>query len=291
MLELYQKLPKESFELILRNISVREYLRKIWDRYATTGQFLEEDFEKIFDELFRFFFRPFEALIFYEKIVGNIIPFQEILMTGKDVFSAYTEFLESLASHTRLTFQLFSEPFIGQKMPLEKFLEEWNEFLRRSEIEAEIAIQDYPFALPENAKKFLFDCIYRWNDFLSDYKKYRDLLRAAYKRAVEKTIEFGNKNPFRSFGEFKNSLQDFLASEFNFTLKSPEYLEIQGKLFSALFDHLYCLRRFLELLIESNPASPFATVSQIDEAYKRIMELKRKITELERKIEKLGGEK
>jgi hypothetical protein len=59
---------------------------------------------------------------------------------------------------------------------------------------------------------------------------------------------------------------------------------------NTLFDHIYCLRRFLELFIENNPASPFATVSQIDEAYKRILDLKRKVSELENRIEKLEVE-
>lgn len=44
-------------------------------------------------------------------------------------------------------------------------------------------------------------------------------------------------------------------------------------------------------MIENNPANPFATVSQIDEAYKRILDLRRKVSELERRIEKLEGEK
>ncbi len=287
MIELYKKLPKESFELILRNIAVRDHLREIWHQYASYGRLEARNFDKIFEELFRFFFRPFELILFNERIVKSIIPIQDIF-SSRELASAYSEFMESLFSHMRLTFQLFSEPLVERTLP-EKFIEEWREYLRRFEAMREIPY-DIPFALPENAKNYLIDCLSHWNDFLAYYGNYRDMMKSSFTKAVERICEFLEKAEVKSFEEFKNAFQDFLTKEFDNLLRSKEYLELQEKLFSVLFDHIYCLRRFLELLIENNPASPFATVSQIDEAYKRILDLRRKISELEKRIELLEVE-
>ncbi|MCS7144260.1 MAG: hypothetical protein NZ879_04495 [Archaeoglobaceae archaeon] len=290
IIDLYKKLPKESFELFIRNLSVRDYLRDIWKQYEIRGSlgYLKE-FDGIFEELFRFFFRPFEIVIFNEKVIRNIIPIQE-LFTGRDVVTAYTDFLESVISHMKLTFQLFSEPIVIQKLPVEKFLEDWRDFLRKFEAGGEVLMQDYPFALPENAKNYLLDCFTHWKDFAKDYEIYKKLIKNTYCRAVEKIIELANSNGIKNFDSFKDHFQENLAKEFDSLLRSEEYLEIQGRLMNTLFDHIYCLRRFLELMIENNPASPFATVSQIDEAYKRILDLKRKVSELEKRIERLEGD-
>lgn len=284
MMEVYKKLPKESFELILRNMTVRDYLREIWDYYAKYGKIEAAKFEKVFEELFRFFFRPFELILFNTRIVKAIIPIQDIFV-NKDVVSAYAEFFDSLFSHMRLTFRLFSEP-IFEKMPVEKFMEEWTEFFKRFETLHEISY-DFPFVLPENAKNFLIDCVSHWNDFVADYAKYRDLMKSSFGKSVEKLCDFAEKMKVQNFEDFKSAFQNFLAKEFDVLLKSKEYLQLQEKLFSALFDHIYCLRRFLELLIENNPTSPFATISQMDEAYKRILDLRRKVLELEKKVELL----
>ncbi|MCX8000915.1 MAG: hypothetical protein N3A69_18575, partial [Leptospiraceae bacterium] len=168
----------------------------------------------------------------------------------------------------KLTFQLFSEPIVIQKLPVEKFLEDWRDFLRKFEAGGEVLMQDYPFALPENAKNYLLDCFTHWKDFAKDYEIYKKLIKNTYCRAVEKIIELANSNGIKNFDSFKDHFQENLAKEFDSLLRSEEYLEIQGRLMNTLFDHIYCLRRFLELMIENNPASPFATVSQIDEAYK-----------------------
>ncbi|MCX7999963.1 MAG: hypothetical protein N3A69_13590, partial [Leptospiraceae bacterium] len=266
---------------------IREYIEEIWNRYNVSGkiEYINE-FEKIFEELFRFFLRPFEIIIFNEKMIRSIIPIQEIFVS-KDFVSAYNELMDNLLSHMKLTFQLFSQPFI-EKMPIEKFIREWMDFVRRLEITHEM-LYDLPFALPENAKNYLMDCLSTWNYFFVDYGKYRDLLRNAFIRSVENFCDFATKSKLNSFDDFRNSFQEYLAKEFDSLLKSEEYLQLQKKLFDALFDHIYCLRRFLELMIENNPASPFATISQIDEAYKRIMDLKRKISDLEKRIEFLEG--
>lgn len=287
MIEAYKRLPKESFELILRNMTVRDYLRRIWDHYKSYGKLEAQDFDKMFEELFRFFFRPFELILFNEKIVRSIIPLQDIF-TSVDLVSAYSEFMDSFFNHMKLTFQLFSEPLIEKTLP-EKFIDEWREYLRRFETIREIP-HDFPFALPENAKNYLMDCLFHWNEFFTYYAKYRDLMRASFRRAVEMFCDFVRGAELRNFEDFRDTLQNFLAKSFDSLLKSKEYLELQEKLFNELFDHIYCLRRFLELLIENNPASPFATVSQIDEAYKRILDLRRKISELEKRIELLEGE-
>lgn len=288
VIDLYRKLPKESFELLFRNLAVRDHLKEIWRVYEQFGSISEEDFDKIFNEVFRFFLRPFEIVLLNEKAIRSMIPLDEML-SGKGVFNAYAEFMNSLFSHGFLTLKLLSEP-LQQKTVLDSFIEEWREFLRNFDSGFEINLSEYPFLLPGTAKNYFLDCLSHWSTFLENYEKYRGLLKEAYVSAVKTFIEVAEKNKFKDFDKFRLSFQEALAREFDCLIKSEEYLELQGILLSSLFDHIYCLRRFLEIIIENNPASPFATVSQIDEAYKRILDLKRKVSELEKRIEKLEGE-
>jgi hypothetical protein len=216
-------------------------------------------------------------------VIRSIFPLQD-LITTRDVVSAYTDFVESLTSHMRLTLQLLSQPV--PKTPFDRFIEDWLDFAKKFEFQTAFP-QDLPFALPADAKNYLIDCMKHWGDFVSDYEKYREMLRKAFRRSIENFCDFLSRSNVKSFDEFKNLLQDFLAKEFDVLLKSEEYLDLQQRLFDALFDHIYCLRRFFELMLENNPASPFATVSQLDEAYKRIMDLRRKIAELEKRLEAL----
>lgn len=288
VLDLYRKLPKESFELLFRNITVRDYLREIWSSYEQFGSIREEYFDRIFNEIFRFFFRPFEIVLLNEKAIKSLIPLNEML-SGKEVFNVYTEFMNSLFSHGLLTFKLLSEP-LQEKNVLDSFIEEWRDFLKNFDSGFDINLPEYPFVLPEDAKNYFLDCLSHWNSFLGTYEKYRRLLKKAYTNAVNSLMQFAMENKFKDFDDLRLSFQQALAEEFDRLLKSEEYLELQGSLFSSLFDHIYCLRRFLELIIENNPACPFATVNQMDEAYKRILDLKRKVSELEKRIEKLEVE-
>ncbi len=288
MLDLYRMLPKESFELLFRNLSVRDYLKEIWSRYEQFGAIKEDYFEEIFNELFRFFLRPFELVLLNERAIRSMIPLNEML-EGRGVLNAYSELMNSLASHSLLTFKLLSDPF-QQKTMLDDFIEEWRKIFRNFESKFEITLPDYPFLLPEGAKNYFLDCFLHWKGFVESYERYRRLLNETYLRAVKALIDFAERKGFKDFSEFRSFFQEVLSKEFDSLLKSEEYLELQGSLFSSLFDHIYCFRRFLELLMENNPASPFATVSQIDEAYKRILDLKRKVSELEKRIEMLEVE-
>lgn len=59
LVELFNALPKESFELLLRNISVREQLEDLWKEYESGRKLgYGERFEALFEEVFRFFLDP-----------------------------------------------------------------------------------------------------------------------------------------------------------------------------------------------------------------------------------------
>ena len=81
IIDLYKKLPKESFELLIHNLSVREYLKDIWRYYELTGnlEYLKE-FDGIFEELFKIGkIRVLKKKIFYaSELPQNIYKIGEI---------------------------------------------------------------------------------------------------------------------------------------------------------------------------------------------------------------------
>jgi hypothetical protein len=302
-MELYRVLPKESFELLLRNITVRESLENLWKYYQRTGR-LEygNEFEEIFNVIFRFFFRPLEIFLAGEGIIKAITPDPTIFRLSeaqRNVIEAYNDFIKSWLEHVNLTVRVFSgfttvEP---GKTAIDRFVDVWRDAVDRTQSKfqkvemSDLSIfSDYPFLLVKEASENLFKAVEHWDAFHSNYLEFKRLMKHGYRRAVDAFVNHVNNVKVESYDEFSQLFQNFAAREFDNLLKSEDYLEVQKALTHSLMDHIYCVRRFYELLLENNPYNPFATLSQIDEAYYRILDLRRKVRELEGRIKKLEEE-
>ncbi len=70
LLELFRFAPKESFELLLKNISLRGMLEEIYLLHTTSIKLsYDEKFDRIFEEIFRFFFRPLEMSVYGARML------------------------------------------------------------------------------------------------------------------------------------------------------------------------------------------------------------------------------
>ncbi|NOY11462.1 MAG: hypothetical protein GXO67_05145 [Archaeoglobi archaeon] len=298
IVEVFKKLPKESFELLLRNISIREHMERLWSKYSISGRIKkDEEFERVFDEIFRFFFRPLEMFLMGEQYLRYFLPGPETLKlveSQREVYEAYEDFVLSLISHMKLTSELFAGYTISEtaRSLTESFVNRWWDLAKRRyklELDGYRVLNEYPFILSKETSNDLFEAAEHWETFRESFFAYRDLMRSAYDESVDEFIEYANSNRIESFDQFMNDFAEIVARKFDVLIKSEEYLKIQRRMLGSLMDYSYHMRRFFESILEQSPLNPFATVSEMDEAYKRIMDLKRKVRELERRIEELEG--
>ncbi len=296
LVEVFKKLPKESFELLLRNISIREHMERLWSRYSISGNLKkDEEFDRVFDEIFRFFFRPLEIFLIGEQYLRYILPSPDILKIAegqREVFEAYEDFILSLVSHTGLTAEILSGFTISEtaKSLTDSFIKKWWEMAKiryKLELDGYRLFNEYPFILSKQTSNDLFEAAHHWEEFRETFFVYRDMMRKTYDESVGKFIESANSRRIETFGEFMREFAGNVAEKFDELIKSEEYLSVQRKMLGSLMDYTYHMRRFFESILEQNPLNPLATVSEMDEAYKRIMDLKRKLRTLEKKVEEL----
>lgn len=304
LVELFKALPKESFELLLRNVPVKDTLNSLWKAYEA-GESLGygERFESLFEEIFRFFFRPLEICLRGFRQLRLLFPIPELLESLEkqwELFAAYKNFLDSLFSH----FQITTNILIGLTVPpvirsaLDEFRESWRERFERYykyysmlDLEDLKVYSDYPLILTKKTNQYLLDALEQWENFSAYYMEFKDMIRSTYREAIREFIRFGEANRFKNFEEFKSAFINISNQRFDSLLRSEKYLQVQGNMVSHLMDYLYRTRRFFEEMFENNPINPFATVGHVDEAHKRIMDLRRKLLELEKRVQDLETKK
>ncbi len=297
LVDLFRVAPKESFELLLRNIKIREIFEDIYGKYkAGIKLSYNEDFDKIFEELFRFFFRPLEIAVFGSKQLELMFPLLDIVRlyeNQSELLNAYREFMTAFYNHIRLTSELYLRytGTEGGKDLIQKFADLYLERMRKrpGEFFEVNLLTETPFLLPKVAFDRLEKALESWNEFSLAFKRFREMMRETYVKGAEAFIKKANEEEFKSYQEFANAFFNEEAKAFDSLLKSEEYLRTQGTMLNCLMDYIYNFRTFFEEIIMNNPFNPFATISLMDKAFERIQELKRRIRELEKRIERLEG--
>jgi len=296
LVELFREAPKESFELLLRNLRIRDYLQNLHAKHLSGLQLsYEENFDRIFEEFFRFFFRPLETAVqgarqlrflFFAFDLG-------LLETQSEVLRSYSDFLRSWFDHLRL----MSEMVLGRILPtstvdvIREFLGAYRERLEAKGMDLAEYPAEYPFLLPKSVFQNLERSVEHWESFSQAFKEYRGLIKETYAEAAGRFIAEANQRRLEKYEEFAGAFFGLEAQAFDELLKSPRYLEVQKSMMENMMDYIYHYRRFCEDMLESNPMNPFATVSMMDEAFRRILDLKRKVSELERRISGLEASK
>ncbi|MEM2977665.1 MAG: hypothetical protein QXM46_00030 [Candidatus Hadarchaeales archaeon] len=292
LIELFREAPKESFELLLRNLKIREHLRILHAKHVA-GLKLSYDgnFDGIFEEFFRFFFRPLETAVHGARQLRFLFFMFDfgLMESQNETFRAYSDFLKSWLDHLRLT----SELMLGRVLPAST-VDVFREFIRTYRDKIESPRMDfsgypveYPFLLPKSVLTNLEKSVEHWEKFSEAFREYRKIIKETYVRAAERFIEEANRSRFEEYQTFAGAFSNFEAQAFDEVLKSEAYLRVQRSMLDNLMDYIYFYRRFSEEMLESNPMNPFATVSMLDEAFKRILELKRRVSELEKKVSRL----
>lgn len=294
-IELFKTIPKESFELLLRNIKIRKILRDLYNKHESGLELAyDEQFDEIFDELFRFFFRPLEMAVSGAKQLESLFPISDFTRIRSELLDSYLEFMKALYNHMKLTWEI-SLGLTPKDLedPVEKFVDIYSERIRnyrREFTKTELPV-DTLFVLPKKVFERFENALESWSEFSSFFKKFRELVKDTYAKGVESFIKIANSNRFESYNDFANTFFSEEAKVFDELLVSEEYLETQKNMLENLMDYIYNYRTFFEEMAISNPLNPFATISLVDKAFERIYDLRRKIRELEKRVEKLerGG--
>ena len=291
LVELFKEAPKESFELLLRNLRIRECLQRLHAKHLAGMKLsYDEDFERIFQEFFRFFFRPLEiAIQGVQQLRFLFLAFDlELAEAQSETMRAYGDFLRSWFDHLRLTYEMM----LGRVLPssgadiLREFIRSYRRKIESRGLELGYPTE-YPFLLPKTVLVNLDRAVEHWERFSEAFGEYKKLIKGAYVEAAEGFIAEVNQRRVESPQEFFATFSEFEARSFDPLLKSPRYLEVQKSMMENMMDYIYFYRRFLEEMLESNPVSPFATISMQDEAFRRILDLKRRVEELERRVSRL----
>ncbi|MCX8204057.1 MAG: hypothetical protein N3H31_00065 [Candidatus Nezhaarchaeota archaeon] len=289
--ELLKKVPKESFELLVRNLRIRDYLGSLYEKHSSG---LAISYDKAFEELFGNFLspllRPLEAAIYGVRqlaIMLNSFLDPELVGAQSEIARAYVGLIKSWLEHLKITMNIF----LGEVAPspisgvVEGFLKSYREKVSEYMLTAtRYLVSGSFFLLPKEFFTNLEKAVKRWEEFLKAFENYRGLLRGAYVKAAEVFIEKANVSKFSNYQEFAEAFLNLEAQAFDEVLASPSYVEAQKLLVESLMDYVRCCRELFEEALTSNPASPFATISLLDEAFRRITDLKRRVREVERRL-------
>jgi len=92
------RVPKESYDLLRRNIEIRKVLEKIYRDYKAGIEINPADFDFIFDEIFRYFFRPLELAIANTMLFSFLLPDRKnirLLESFSEVFQNFQILLQT----------------------------------------------------------------------------------------------------------------------------------------------------------------------------------------------------
>lgn len=293
MLKLFKRMPKESFELLLRNIKIRDSLMALYEKHSSgLALSYEAVFEEVFNNFLRPILRPLEAAIHGVRALSPMLDLfldPRLAETQSEVARAYADFIKSWLSYLRQTISgLLSEATPPISDVVERFLKGHKEIVEKYvRMLTNYPVDEFLFLLPKGFFTNLEEVVKQWEAFLKAFEEYRALLREAYVRAAEAFIEKANTSRFSSYREFIEVFLDLEAQALSEAVASAKYLETQRRVLESLMSYVYHYRRFFEEVLASNPANPFATVSLLDEAFRRVADLRRRVRELERRVAKV----
>jgi len=280
---IYFKLPKESFENLMRSMDMYVKLHKAWQDISAQILPGEITAEKLYDsllptlkdiysDLFEFLFGP-------EYLVG---PFgAKSLEAASNVIDFYKSILEAWENMAKTSwsskevkeyfgllstawgpFDVFFRPFFALFLfPPKELVSNWSKLLDTYK-----------------------DALKHWSDY---YSKLYEAWMDASKRFAKELAGLAQEGKPITFKEFHEAWFKVFQEVYLEVIKSPEVISLQTLLMGNSMDLIAYWKKVLEVALNHMQILPIPTKSEIDEISKVIYQLKRELNLLTKKVETL----
>lgn len=312
----YLKLQAETYELVLRNVTMHKRLSEAYELLREKPEMSAEEiyssskdkFEEIYQELFTMFFRPFKVLV---------QPYSEILKVHSEAFTPqlwferYMDFFrmwgEAQSSYLKgmvNVYQGYSKELQGEgteKKDLSAQMRELRpvDLLRNmcdegSKVYFETMVKNIEhfgenqFLFPKTLFIHLRDGVSSYSKMYGLWRSYESMLHDRWRKSLGKFIDVmvkSGKSPSEiEYEEFYGMFINTFTEEYGELLKSSEFVEAQNDALSGLADVSYNFQKAMEAQLDMFPALPFAPRSEIDTIEKRMYDYSREVREVKKEI-------
>lgn len=301
LVKLFKSVPKASLELLLRNLKIRDSLKGLYEKHSSGLPLsYDEGFEGLFNDLLGMMLRPLGVVAYGVRplslLLSHLLDYFFLLFLDRgaaeareEVAREYAKFTKSWLEHLKITTDLLlgkAMPTVGSTVEelLRTYKKEVEEYVKEA---VRYTLSGPLLPLPKAFFANLEEVIRCWEGFAKAFEDYRRALKEAYVKAAEAFIEKANASRFNSYQEFIEAFLDLEAQAFDEVLTSPRFLEAQKLVVEGLMDYVRYCRALFEGVLTSNPANPFATVSLLDEAFRRITDLRGRVRKIEGRLASL----
>lgn len=315
LFDAYLHLQAETYEMIVRNVSIHNILREVYESIVenpdlTTEEIydmLDKNFREIYENIFAMFFRPFEVatypLTFFAKEqLGTLTPetllnsysgiFNAVGRSQIDIMKGFSDILKGYSSVVS-KYETEEEAFsarIKEFLPLnilrnmidegfENFFDVLSNFLGY--------LGESQFLIPKTFITNINNVFSTYSKIFGLWRRYELMFENVWNRALKKFSEGIVENKDVDFEKFFNTFRSIYSEEYDDLLRSKEFIEVQNRLRDTLIDTIRYSGEAIYALQEMFPVLPFAPRREVDEIEKRVYDNKKVLDSVERRIAKI----
>jgi len=312
LFDAYLNLQTETYEMIIRNVSIHNILRDVYENVAeipdiTTEEIydlLDKNFKKIYTNIFAMFFRPFEVAtyplsFFVKEQLGTLTPetlmnsylgmFNAIGRSQVDILKGFSDIMKGY-SNVITKYETEEEALdarIRELLPLnivrnmvdegfENFFDVLNNFFSY--------MGESQFLIPKTFIVNINNVFSAYSKIFGLWRRYELMFENVWNRALNKFSEEIVENKEVDFEKFYNTFRGIFSDEYDELLRSKEFIEVQNRLRDTLTDIIRYSGEAIYALFEMFPVLPFAPRNEVDEVERRIYDNKKVLDSVERRV-------
>lgn len=315
LFDAYLHLQTESYEMIIRNVSIHNRLREVYESIAEDPDItieeiydlLDTSFKDIYSDIFAMFYRPFEVAtypfkFFLKEQLGNLTPetllnsylgmFNSVGRSQVDILKGFSDILKGYSSVITKyeTEEEALDARIKELLPLnilrnmtdeglENFFEVLSNFFGY--------LGESQFLIPKTFVVNINNVLSAYSKIFGLWRRYELMFENVWNRALNKFSEEVADNKDIDFEKFFNTFRGLFSEEYDDLLRSNEFIDVQNRLRDTLTDTIRYSGEAIYALLEMFPVLPFAPRKEVDEIERRMYDNKKVLNSVERRVAKL----
>jgi len=312
LFDAYLHLQTETYEMIIRNVSIHNTLREVYESIAedpdlTTEEIydlLDKNFKKIYTDIFAMFYRPFEVVTYpltflVKEQLGTLTPemvmnsylgmFNAVGRSQVDILKGFSDIMKGYSSVITKydTEEEALDARIRELLPLnivrnmvdegfENFFEVLNNFFGY--------LGESQFLIPKTFVVNLNNVFSAYSKIFGLWRRYELMFENVWNRALNKFSEAIAENKEIDFEKFFNTFRGLFSDEYDELLRSDEFIEVQNRLRDTLTDIIRYAGEAIYGLLDMFPVLPFAPRKEVDEVERRMYDNKKVLDSVERRV-------